>query len=275
MSETPINAADNPHLAQALIAEALAGDPVKEKPKAPEVDLPFDTHVTLPGGVGVADGSIIRDAEVRELNGLDEEAISRAAPARVFDTILTRGVASIGGEKPAKGALEALLVGDRDALLLAIRCATYGPTVKYSLVCPECQGEQATTFDLRTDVPVRTLSDTDARLFEVELSGARTALVALPTGAVSKALSANSQPKTQAEINTLVLSTCVREIDEMPIGLDAIRALSIRDRNTILAELGDRLVGPRLEEVSTPCINADCGIDIPVPLDLLGDLFRF
>ena len=113
-----IKAADNPALANKLIEEAVA-----EKPMLKEVEItpPSDTIVTLPGGYITSTGEVITEAEVRELNGKDEEAISKAINlGRALITILQRGTVKIGTETATETMLDQMLIGDRDQLLLGI-----------------------------------------------------------------------------------------------------------------------------------------------------------
>ena len=82
-----INAAANPALANDLLNKALTETPQE---KAPQIVPPSDTSVDLPGGYINAAGEVIRGAEVRELNGRDEEAISRASTlGKALMTILS------------------------------------------------------------------------------------------------------------------------------------------------------------------------------------------
>ena len=95
MSKT-ISAAANPAMANNLINQALAETPVQ---KEVNILLPSDTSVTLPGGYLSATGEIVTTAEVRELNGTDEEAIAKSnSIGKAILTILNRGTVKIGDE---------------------------------------------------------------------------------------------------------------------------------------------------------------------------------
>lgn len=110
MSNT-INAAANPALANNLINQALA----VQEPEQKEVKIipPSDTVVTLPGGYITPAGEVVTDAEVRELNGLDEEAIARTTNVgKAILTILNRGTVRIGKDKADERLLDQLLAGD-------------------------------------------------------------------------------------------------------------------------------------------------------------------
>lgn len=273
-----ISAVESPEAATAAAESVLTtahGDTVKPPPEAAE--LPSDL-VILPGGyLDLFQGVLITDAHVRELNGEDEEAISKTAesPARYFDTILSRGVETIGDSlKVTKDVLNRLLAGDRDALLLGIRCVTFGEVVDYFAFCPHCRTEQSVSVNLRTDIPVDKLEDpVSGRSFEVDLPSGKKAQVSLPDGSASAAM-ANSTDKTESALKTVLLQHTVKEIDGFPVvNADAVRKnLSIQDRNKIIEELNERNPGPQLGEVSRPC--EDCEGDIPVIVNM-ADLFRF
>jgi hypothetical protein len=121
MAEQIVSAVNNAALANDLVQKALTETaPVEHN----DVTLPSETLVDLPGGL-IFNGEVIKTAEVRELNGRDEEAIGRqGASARIWNTILTRAVVSIGNLPASEDLLDKMLVGDRDALLLGIFRAT-------------------------------------------------------------------------------------------------------------------------------------------------------
>lgn len=270
-----IVAVDNPELANKIIEKVLAGVETVEEAAAQYgvafTDLP-DTHVELPGGFLDADGNLIRTAEVRELTGFDEEALAKAAtPAKVMHLLLTRGVVAVGGQKPDQGLFNTLLAGDRDALLLAIRKATYGTDIDFNILCPECGEEVEIKIDLNQDVKFKTLEEAGDRYFEVDLRNG-TASVRLPQGDAQRAL-LQAEDKTYAELNTILLRWCVDTINDFPVvSEDSVRKLSIKDREKILEEIAKRNPGPKLNEVKKACPS--CEEDIDMPLTLNG-LFRF
>ena len=94
--------------------------------------------------VGLWDnGTRVRRADVRALNGADEEFLlersGRTAPARLATLLLTRCVERIGDTEPVTpDVARRLVVGDREALLLEIRGLTFGPKIDPLIECPEC-----------------------------------------------------------------------------------------------------------------------------------------
>lgn len=268
-----ISAIDDPAAAVAASQAALAATagPSPERPKAP---TPPDTVVDLPGGFyDILSGEILNVAEVRELNGEDEEALARVASnfGKYLDTILQRGTVKIGDRDVTKDLLDGILSADRDVLFLAIRRVTLGDEVVFQALCPECHEEQEATVLLSRDVKIDRLADPASdRRFEVTLANGKTASVALPDGHTHRAL-ASATEQNEATFKTVLLSKCVESIGGVPVVSEQqVRALSIRDRKTILDEIEKRNPGPRLREVTRPC--QACGADMALPLSL-GGLF--
>jgi hypothetical protein len=245
------------------------------KDVAPEIKTvaPSNSSVILPGGFIAQDGSLIKYAEVRELNGMDEEAVSKSGtPGKALAAMLQRGVISIGANSVDKADLDQLLSGDRDALLIGIRRVTFGDTVEFSLTCPHCITELELSVDLNNDIPTKTLEDPISdRTFTYMSKKHGAIVVGLPTGSVQKKLIENSD-KTSSELNTILLAGCVKSVNgESSIGATTALTLGMADRENIIKEIFERTPGPRLGEVTTTC--EACGEEIPTPLSL-ADLFR-
>ena len=161
-TDTTINADQNPDLANKLAAEAMStgNQVVATSSIKVKMDLPPDTVVELPAGLlDPITGRTSKTAEVRELTGADEESISKILdPGKSLLAILDRAVVSVGNETGSKEVIDALLSGDREMLLLAIRKVTFGAEVKLGPgPCPTCEENQIFTIDLDKDVPVKEL----------------------------------------------------------------------------------------------------------------------
>ena len=231
---------------------------------------PSDPEVRLPGGF-VSDSGLVTTAEVRELNGADEEAISKAGSrAKALNLLLQRGLVGLGGKEVGKDDLDNLLSGDRDAILIGIRTITFGDELELQGRCFNCNQDQDIVVNLSEDVPVKTLDDQAAREWSVE-TRMGTAVLTLPVGRVQKRLMDNAD-KTASEINTLLLAGCLLSLGDKPaIGAPTALSLGMADRTKLVDDILDRNPGPRLGEVKKPC--KACGEDMPLPLSLL-DLFR-
>ncbi len=276
MTTQTLNAAENPALAN-KIAQAVTNVQVEETvgSTVPTITIPSlpDTNIDLPGGFyDPMEDEMITTAEVRELTGADEEAIVKISePGKALMTILEKATVSIGGKPADKETLNMLLAGDREALLLAIRRVTFGNEVELETVCDRCPELQTFVIDLTKDVKVKTLDDRiNDRRFVLDLKVGKVK-VALPTGDTQLKL-VNASNKNTAELDTLLLSSCVLEINDVPVlGQAQIRNLGIKDRRTILEEIAKRNPGPLLSEVKKAC--SACGQEVELPLTL-AELFR-
>ena len=253
------------------VVNAVISEALKEAPVKVETVAPSNSEVILPGGYISPGGILAKYAEVKELNGSDEEAISRAGSlGKSLTTILQRGVLSVGEEKLSKDTLDDMLSADRDALLLAIRRVTFGNTVEYRAFCA-CGAEQLLEIDLVNDIPVKELDNpiTD-RVWTVSTKAGEIVL-ALPTGVTQKRL-IEATDKTTAELGTILLSGCVQSIDgKISTGATAVLKLGMADREKLIEEIVEKNPGPRLGEVSKTC--EACGESIETPLSLVA-LFR-
>ena len=256
----------DPKLVSAAISEALKEEPVEVNTVAPS-----DNEVVLPGGYISPGGVLAKVAEVRELTGADEEAISRAGSlGKSLTTILQRGVVSIGEEPIGKHTLDDMLSGDRDALLLAIRQATFGDLVEYRAICL-CGADQTFEIDLSKDIPTKELDNpVQDRTWSTKTKAGEVVL-ALPNGATQKQL-IEGLDKTTAELGTALLAGCVQSIGgKISTGSSLVLNLGMADREKLIAEIVEKNPGPRLGEVKKAC--QACGEDIETPLSLAA-LFR-
>lgn len=265
MSEQIVSTDELNRIAQ----EAMAEPEVVVTTEAPPSPL-----VELPGGFINAEGELITTVEVRELTGEDEEIVSKSASgAKALNTLLLRGVTYIGDEEPAKEDFDKLLSGDRDSILIGIRCATFGEKVDYRATCSACSTQQEMEINLKEDVKYKTLDDAvNDRTWNITLKNGDIANVSLPTGKTQRKLMDAPDSMTGAELSTLLLSGCINSINGSPARPNTALKLGLSDREKIISEISDRNPGPRLSEVSKAC--EACGEDISTPLSL-GALFRF
>lgn len=233
-----------------------------------KTQAPSRPTVTLPGGF-IENGEVVNTAEVRELTGVDEEAISKApTTGKALNLLLQRGLVKIGNREATFEDLDKLLSGDRDAILVGIRRVTFGDIITFVTSCMNCGETQEVSIDLVNDVPVKKLES--ERSWSIKTNKNKVD-VSLPTGATQKKLLENSD-KTAAEINTILLSGCVLSVNDMPsMGASTVLNLGMAERSQIVEEIIDRIPGPRLGEVVKTC--KACGEQMNTPLSLV-DLFR-
>lgn len=266
-----LSAGADPNLANSLIEKALA-DGGEEETKV-EIKNPDDPHVELLGGYVLLDGSVVTDAEVRELTGKDEEIIAKSASVgRTLNAVLTRGVVSVGGIPATEDILDQLLGGDRDELLLAIHRVTFGSPAEISSWCATCEEYKTVAVDLDTEIPRRKLADpVNDRRFPVKGKKAEYTVV-LPDGKTQKALNTASD-KTFAEMTTILLEHTVAEINGTPVFSAAqVQNMPLIDRRKVIEALSEKGTGPKFDDLSATC--PDCENEVVVPVNL-GALFRF
>lgn len=262
-----ISTQDDPERASEMSQKALG---VGEQP---EIDDAPIGHIHMPGGWIGSDGTVHHNAVVSELTGVDEEKLARVNPAANYplflQTLLKAGLESIGGMEPDEDMLNGLLVGDREALLLGIRIATYGNNLDVSLTCPQCGEEDEVILELDEDIPIKEMETPAVRQYDVDLRNQRVAVVTPATTHMQDSIW--DMKKTSAEIKTSALERCVMSIDGRPVNRHEIRNLGLADRKTLINFLADLQPGPDYEGVRLPCQS--CGLESPLVLDL-ADLFR-
>jgi hypothetical protein len=265
-----INAGNNPDLANSLVDQALA---VNETPVEPaKVVPPFNNVVVLPSGYIGSDGKLHTLVEVRELNGIDEEALSKLDTLiKMWSGVLSRGVVKIGDEAVTEQMLDNLLIGDREAIVLGVYKATFGSTANLDAYCKGCKEFKTVLYDLDQDLKTKVLLDPRSdRTFEVH-GRKNKYLVTLPTGSAQKEMGADPN-RTDAELKTLLLESCVLEINDQPVVSKLqVKAMGIADRTTVVDEIAKRTPGPQLDNFEIDCPN--CGGKVVVPITL-GAIFR-
>jgi hypothetical protein len=279
MTNETISALDNPTLAQQLVQAAISM-PTEQEESSPVIEEtvtiaapPASGHVQLLAGLyNSFTGELTDTAEIRELNGVDEEALSRINDyGRTLLSILERGTVKIGDKPATKELLDKLLSGDREYLILQIRLATFGPEIELTGPCPSCEVEQTFTVDLENDVKIDKLEDsTSGRTFVVK-GKVGEITVEFPNGEVQRKL-ITSTNKTSAELDSILLKECVIMINGNTIvDPEQIKSLSMGDRREIIKELGKKNPGPDLSSIKKTCTS--CGSEVPTPLSL-ADIFR-
>lgn len=233
--------------------------------------------VELPGGL-LTEIGIVRTVTVKELTGYDEEKLTRSdikKPIDVLSKILMLG-ARVNDKPLTEHLMRSLLVGDRNAIILGIRRATFGNDLRMEgVTCPECQEKFDLTIEL-DEFECKTLDNPiEDRVFEVQLLRSKAKLRLETHGDIIDMLGASTKTVDQ---NTALLANCLIAIDDKPMELmpqndpkDVVRALNMRDRQVLLEELSKRQPGPDLTGVKISCPS--CDYEDQIGLDLIG-LFR-
>jgi hypothetical protein len=122
--------------------------------------------LTLPCGILEQDGTISREAVIREMSGRTQTLFGRKDlrddPVSFFKLIFRDCVASLGGrEHVSDGVFDDLLLADRDFILLELRKLSLGPILHLEGVCQmkECHTKNFTDPVSIDDVEVFDLPD--------------------------------------------------------------------------------------------------------------------
>lgn len=274
------------------LAAAVLNGGEDELPDVP--DPAGDEIVELPGGLVVATDAgpkVVREVQIREMTGADEEKLAKASASRnqfhYFNTMLELLVVRIGDQdrKDYPKLLKSLLIGDREAIVLAIRALTYGTEFEVFAWdgCPYCDEISDLSMDLSDPevVPYKRLDDplSDGE-FDVQLRKGQKAHVRLLTGEDQEAIAKRNEGTsfTWAERNSLVLQRVVSHVYDANGNARLVAAapslvvnLGVADRKKILEELVKRAPGPSYTAIKF--LHPPCGKEVTLALGL-ADLFQ-
>jgi hypothetical protein len=242
------------------------------KDPAPSIALPESVIVELQRGLlNTVTGQWQTTAEVRELNGKDEEFLSslennkKISYAMYVNTLVSRATVRIGDTtiRNNKSIIEELITGDRDILLLAILKATYGPERTFRYPCNDCNTTNNITINIEEDFPMQETTLNLRDPFFVTLKNGTKLKFRYPVGSDNIAM---GKGETTAQQSTLLISRCVVWDDHKDslYSEEWAKNLGLQDRNTILGEILGPKVGPKLGEVKTQCATCDADITINV-----------
>lgn len=170
--------------------------------------------ITLPGGTW-RNGARHRDATLRPLDGRDElflaEEVEGLSPARRTTALLTRCVERLGGEPASAESVRELAAGDREAILLHLRRATFGETVASVLHCPRPECGEAMDLELRISDLLVEADEAVSPVHETTIDG-MTVRFRLPNGADLEEAAALAAKDVQGAARH-VLARCIQSID--------------------------------------------------------------
>lgn len=234
------------------------------------------TTCVLPGGVWDASGARHREAELTPLTGREEELLAdrNLGAAAAVTAVLSRCLRHLGGRQPVtEEMVRALLVGDRQFLLMKLRQLTFGDKVDAIVRCPwpDC-GEPVDVDFLISQVPLR---DAAADVQELTLSPQAAAdsglapqaarvRFRLPTGADQEALSPQLA-RNEAEALGALLARCIQRIGVEPASTESVQRLSPLARLEIERHMEETAPGIELTmEAACP----QCGRSFAAPFDV-------
>ena len=250
--------------------EAMAG-PVPIIPDA------MPNTVTLPRGL-YHNGIWHRQVTVRELTGVDEEALAKVKePSEFFDAVLAQGVDRIGDTDLSamtvttrQGYLRQLLMGEREQIFLGIVQATYGNQRKLTLTCNACQTKQEVTFTLSEDFKPKDVGEVSTTPYTFTTSKGGVLQYRLAIG--EDQIEILRHKGSMAEASTILLSRCLTQVNGEVIvdPMSFARNLPMRDRSALLDLMSTKQPSIDLDS-SVACVG--CGEEQQITLGW-ADLFR-
>ena len=231
-------------------------------PDTPVIRPPEDGHLTLQWGYE-HDGELHKAAVVRELNGSDEEAMSKLKGTGVYyyahleEMIVRRATESIGDFTPSTqpGMTSSLLLGDRGLLFAHILLATYGPTKEYEEVkCPHCEALNDVEIDWFDLLDIRGMKgDSPTTIVKTKT---RNIELRFPTGQDQIAVVSDNRDATDAEMNTTMIARVLVN-DDIADKKRFVLRLSIPDRRRIVKALETQAPTVGFKECEVPCPSCD------------------
>ena len=257
----------------AIMEDAVASFAAASEPDIPQIESPSPGHLMLMWGIAGEDEERQLRAEVRELNGADEEAMARlkeGSPSYytdLVDLVLKRAVESVGDTKVtivnSALVLGDLLVADRELLFKEIILATFGIEREYEgISCPTCQAANDITVDVEGLIEVKPL--TGEPVTKVTLRDKTVVALHYPLGKDQKFVYDTNEELSPAGYNTRMIARCIDTVDGGPLretmATSYALELGMADRRKIVTALAG---GPsvKFKEVEVPC--TECGEAIP------------
>lgn len=209
-------------------------------------------------------GNIHKDFEIREMNGTDEEAISKkeikSNGARIIRTLLSRCCLRIGSYEKAEmkdnkwtEIIQSLAVQDQDYMLLKLREVSVGDTIESKHICPDedCKEEIIVEVDI-DELEIKPYDGVDEFEFELpkgyrdkEGNILKKGKLRHPNGLDREILDGVAR-KNLGHANTLMLTRCITELEGKKVDDDMIRNLSMKDRNYLLEVMKEHDFGVNL-----------------------------
>lgn len=219
----------------------------------------------LPCGYLAPDGELITEVQVREITGVEEDmlAAKNIPGGKKITQLLGNCLERLGPmtDKPILvRCARDLLIGDRVFLMLAIRRVTLGDDFPFEKECPKCDHKSLYTVDLGS-LETQKMGDPKKRVYEGALPNGKSVRWHCMTGKEEETL---SKVGTTDALSASILVR-VDSINGGPVSMQAIKALSMRDREW-LRERFDESEGGVDTTLQLTC--PECGAEFEDQLDV-------
>jgi hypothetical protein len=242
--------------------------------------------ITLPIGLEI-DGIRYREVIIDEMTGIDEENLAsrkvRNNGAKAITMLLRRCIQSIEGVLERKSNPLSLIdekwvrnmyVADRDYLVFCIRALSGNKEIITTSPCPSCEAESTHLVDI-SELDVYEWEDNAPAMIDIELVRGffdertqqyhKNLKWSFPKGDAQERLAV--LPENQ--LGTSLIASGITEVEglEYVPSSDAVRRLSLRDRNAIAEAIVDNAVGVDTQ-LSVSCDH--CGEEHKIEVNTVG-----
>lgn len=229
-------------------------------------------------GIKDVNGTNHIEIEYREMDGADEEAISKPkikeSGSLVTRTILERCLIRIGtieksSVKPNEWTrlIQSMAIGDQDYAMMKIRALSLGDTIEVVHKCPKCKTKIESEFSL-DEFPIIPYDGLEEIEFELprgytdkEGNLHKNGVLRLATGLDREILN-KSFTQNPSVANTLLLARCIKSIGTVPVTDNMLRQLSLKDRNYLFKVMREHAFGFDIDNFEIECPN--CGREIEI-----------
>jgi hypothetical protein len=240
------------------VSEALSQQTVMLAQESLNEPKPTQNVFELP--CGLLDGdNLYKDVVVREISGYEEDMLAnqKMPASKKMSELLARCVTRIGpitDKGKIAQAIMDLIVGDRAALIFAIRRVTLGDEYPFKDKCPECEKESLYAVDLGTEISIKEMPDPKKRLFEKVLPSGKVVRFKPMTGHGEEKL-AKSKNRDEDALS-LAIQMRLETLDGKPAGLGDVKGLGLRDRQA-LRDAFEEVEGGVDTEVDMKCPHCE------------------
>ena len=228
----------------------------------------------LPCGYLNPAGELHTEIEVREISGYEEDALAseQIQPWKKLDMLISGCIKRIG-KYTDKGSLSAipldLPIGDRVFAMMAIRRVSVGDPFPFEEECPKGHLDFY-TLDL-SDLTVKKMPDPYKRIYDDILPSGKSVRWHIMTGRDEQRVSQLAD-KFENDKVSLQIGARLELLDEKPVELNDVKALSMKDRNH-LRDVFDEMEGG--VETNMPLYCRKCRRDFDRELDISKRGFFF
>jgi hypothetical protein len=216
-----------------------------------EASSSVDTF-TLPCGWLNGNDVVYDRVKIREITGEEEDMLSAKNLPTVakMDNLLAACVSRLYTEEIAPagddGKIETyqpidkkrellncvkqMPVGDRVFLLLAIRRVSLGDNFEFEIKCPDCGTKERKSVDLST-MDITEMTDKKLRFYDETLPSGKHCRMRILTGIEEAKM--GKVRESNRDLMSKALMLRIESIDDSPVDLASVKALSIKDRNQL------------------------------------------